>query len=119
MTDLLVLLEQPETWDWRDVMGGEAQDRPVVVAYDIKDLLANIQRGVDAANSALALKADKTDLAEAKRTLHDRIDHVQSQVELVQQDAARASGWRSGFLVAVGVGGGLVTGLVLRLLEVV
>lgn len=87
---------------------------PLIVAYDIRDLLANIQRGVDSANSALALKADKADLEAAKQQLHKRIDHTDERIAVVEMSVAKAAGWRGGFLVALGAGGGLVTGLILH-----
>lgn len=94
-------------------------DRPLVVAYDIRDVLARIQQGVDSANAALALKADKADLEAAKQQLHGRIDDVRNdmselrdQVHEVKEDAARSKGWRDGALVAVGLCVGVLGALV-------
>lgn len=119
-------LVEVEVERWAGEMG-DGDDRPLIVAYDLRDLLErierNMQRGFDSTNSALALKADKADLDRVKSGLHSRIDEVDHElnqrVGAVELAMAGASGWRSGFLVALGVGGGLVVGLVLRLVEVV
>lgn len=102
-----------EQWD-REAEMGEAEDRPLLVAYDIRDVLDRIQHGVDSANSALALKADKIDLEATRSQLHRRIDHTDERIGKIEIATARNAGWRAGFLVAVGAGGGLVTGLILH-----
>lgn len=116
------VLDRVHEWDWEEptVADGDGPgDRPLVVAYDIRDILVGIQRGVDAANSALALKADKADLQNATRELHRRVDDTNLRVGAVEVAAARAVGWRSGFLVAAGLAGGLVGGLILNIFKIV
>lgn len=101
-----------------------AAPQPILVAYDIRDVLKGIQTGVDAANSALALKADRADLDRLSGEIHQRIDgvvlhqeginrDVSDQLSTNQSAAARQLGWRDGFMVAAGITTALVIGLVL------
>lgn len=83
-------------------------DRPLMVAYDLRDVLTRIERGIEHLGDGLALKADKTDLAV-----------LEKRIGAVEVAAAKAVGWRGGFLVAAGLFGGLIAGLILNALEVV
>ena len=89
-------------------------DRPLFVPVLMTDLLAQfredmragferVERGVDAANSALALKADKTDLERLRTDTARRLDKHDEEIGALQVVQGSASGWRTGFFVAVGI----------------
>ena len=92
-------------------------ERPLLVAYDLRDVLDRIQRGVDAANSALALKADKTDVVALRAEMNVRFEKTDLRVTAMETASARNAGWRAGFLVAVGALGSLLVGLILQALN--
>lgn len=106
------------------------QDRPLLVAYDLRDVLDRIQHGVDTANGSLALKADKNDLTKLSDELHGRITDVSRHQEeinrttaldiaAVQAGAAKSAGWRDGAVATIGIIGGLVVALLLHAAHVI
>lgn len=111
------LLDRPITVE-KPPMGDEPQQTVLVSVpltdvlngfrQDMKDGFGRVERGVDSANSALALKADKADVA-----------HLTERVDGHDIALAALKGWRAGFLVAIGLSGGLVGALILHAVGVV
>ena len=110
-------LRVPLDWLEERQMNPPDQERPLLVAYDLRDVLDRIQRGVDAANSALALKAEKTDMLALRQEMNERFEKTDARVTKIETSSARNSGWRAGFLVAFGAGGSLLTGLIIQALQ--
>lgn len=103
--------------EWKALMSEE--DRPLMVAYDLRDVLGRIERGVEHLGDGLALKADKIDLERLRSGIDTDLQGLGSRVGVLETDSARMNGWRAGFLVAAGLFGGLIAGLILNALQLV